>query len=109
MLPEALLTAVDRALDRRQPLLESLAAADTACCRLFHGIAEAEPGLTIDRYGTLLLLQTFRAPQQVHMMLSHDDAEALGSHVARRIVLVLAVAANLRGGTHAAPQAHAPG
>jgi 23S rRNA (cytosine1962-C5)-methyltransferase len=104
MLPEALLTDVDRALERRQPLLASLAAADTDCCRLFHGIAEGEPGLTIDRYGPLLLLQTFRAP------LSHDDAEVLGTHVARRLGLDLAVAANHRGGgAHAtAPQPHAP-
>src|SRR5262245_23470236 len=107
VLPEALLTAVDRALERRQSLLESLAAADTDCCRLFHGIAEGEPGLTIDRYGPLLLLQTFRAP------LSHDDAEALGAHVARRLDLdldsELAVAANHRGDpAHAAAQPHAP-
>lgn len=103
VLPDTLLTAVDRALERRQSLLGELAAADTDCCRLFHGIAEGEPGLTIDRYGALLLLQTFRAP------LSHDDAEELGAHVARRLGLDLAIAANHRGPDAGGQQPHAPG
>jgi 23S rRNA (cytosine1962-C5)-methyltransferase len=57
-----------QALERRRPLLERLEAEGTDCCRLFHGIAEGEPGLTIDRYGGLLLAQTFRdclAPSEI--------------------------------------------
>ncbi|MDA8242858.1 MAG: class I SAM-dependent methyltransferase [Elusimicrobia bacterium] len=51
-----------RALERRAPLLEALAAEGTDCCRLFHGIAEGLTGLTVDRYGGLVLAQTFREP-----------------------------------------------
>ncbi|MBI5882413.1 MAG: class I SAM-dependent methyltransferase [Elusimicrobia bacterium] len=49
-----------RALDRRKALLETLHAEGTDCYRLFHGISEGWPGLAIDRYGPLILLQTFR-------------------------------------------------
>jgi 23S rRNA (cytosine1962-C5)-methyltransferase len=50
------------ALERRRPLLDRLAAEGTDCYRLFHGIAEGAPGLAIDRYGPILLLQTWREP-----------------------------------------------
>lgn len=40
--------------------MESLLAEKTDAYRLFHGISEGRPGLTIDRYGPLILLQTFR-------------------------------------------------
>ena len=53
---------LDEALQRRQPLFESLHAEGTNAYRLFHGIAEGVPGLTIDRYGSLVLAQTFREP-----------------------------------------------
>jgi 23S rRNA (cytosine1962-C5)-methyltransferase len=53
---------LDEALERRRPLLESLQAEGTNAYRLFHGIAEGVPGLTIDRYGPLILMQTFREP-----------------------------------------------
>lgn len=39
-----------------------MAAEKTDCYRLFHGIAEGFPGLAIDRYGPILLLQTWREP-----------------------------------------------
>jgi len=50
------------ALLRRQPLLTSLHAEGTNAYRIFHGIAEGVPGLTIDRYGPLVLVQSFREP-----------------------------------------------
>jgi 23S rRNA (cytosine1962-C5)-methyltransferase len=50
------------ALERRKPLLARLGAEETDCYRLFHGIAEGHPGLAIDRYGPILLLQTWREP-----------------------------------------------
>jgi 23S rRNA (cytosine1962-C5)-methyltransferase len=93
MLAPALLLAVDAALERRHDLLQRLHGEGTDCYRLFHGIAEGEPGLTIDRYGPLLLLQTFRGP------LSHDDAEDLGAHVCRWLDIDLHVAANHRLGS----------
>lgn len=51
-----------RALEKRGALLEALRAEGTDCFRLFHGVAEGLPGLTVDRYGPLLLAQTFRDP-----------------------------------------------
>lgn len=51
-----------RALERRAPLLDQQRAEGTDCVRLFHGAIEGRPGLTIDRYGPVLLVQTFRDP-----------------------------------------------
>lgn len=56
---EALLTA---ALERRAELRARLAAEGTDCFRLLHGLAEGRPGLSVDAYGRLLLVQTFREP-----------------------------------------------
>jgi 23S rRNA (cytosine1962-C5)-methyltransferase len=53
---------LDEALERRQPLIKSLQAERTNAYRIFHGVAEGVPGLTIDRYGPLILMQTFREP-----------------------------------------------
>ncbi|MEQ7921083.1 class I SAM-dependent methyltransferase [Xanthomonas sp. WHRI 1810A] len=47
------------ALDQRQSLLVELHAQDTDCYRLFHGSQEGASGLTIDRYGPQLLVQSF--------------------------------------------------
>ena len=60
-----------QALERRKPLLETLHAGGTDCYRLFHGIAEGFTGLTIDRYGALVLAQTFRAnlsPEELRLV-----------------------------------------
>ena len=54
-LPHLLATA----LDARKALLSRLAAERTDAYRLFHGTAEGAPGLTVDRYGELLLIQSF--------------------------------------------------
>lgn len=50
------------ALTARKPLLEQLHAENTDCYRLFHGSVEGQPGLTVDRYGDLLLVQSFHSP-----------------------------------------------
>jgi 23S rRNA (cytosine1962-C5)-methyltransferase len=50
------------ALDTRRTLLEQLTAEHTNAYRLFHGSVEGEPGLTVDRYGDALLVQTFHRP-----------------------------------------------
>jgi 23S rRNA (cytosine1962-C5)-methyltransferase len=47
------------ALDNRQSLLAELHAQGTDCYRLFHGSQEGASGLTIDRYGPQLLIQSF--------------------------------------------------
>ncbi len=51
-----------QALERRQGLIETLAREQTDAYRIFHGVAEGAPGLTIDRYAKLILVQTFREP-----------------------------------------------
>lgn len=50
------------ALAARAPLIERLEAEHTDTWRLFHGSVEGAPGLTVDRYGDLLLAQTFHRP-----------------------------------------------
>lgn len=43
----------------REALLNQCHAEHTDAYRLFHGSVEGEPGLTVDRYGELLIVQTF--------------------------------------------------
>lgn len=64
------------ALARRSELLAQLAAENTDCYRLFHGTNEGLPGLTVDRYGPLLLIQSFHAP------IGPDDCRRIESLVA---------------------------
>ncbi|MBI5330218.1 MAG: class I SAM-dependent rRNA methyltransferase [Betaproteobacteria bacterium] len=59
------------ALDARAELLPRLHDEDTNAYRLFHGSVEGAPGLTVDRYGDLLLVQSF------HQALSPQDLDAL--------------------------------
>lgn len=54
------------ALAARQSLLEKLHSENTSAYRLFNGSSENRPGLTIDRYGELLLIQTFHEPLDGH-------------------------------------------
>ncbi len=54
--------AIARALDARGALIDRLRAEGTDCWRIFHGISEGRPGLSVDRYGDLVLAQTFREP-----------------------------------------------
>ncbi|AZC53276.1 class I SAM-dependent rRNA methyltransferase [Pseudomonas chlororaphis] len=51
--------ALRAALDHRQDLLVELHHQGTDCYRLFHGSQEGAGGLTIDRYGPQLLVQSF--------------------------------------------------
>ena len=62
---------VESALDRRAQLLERLGAEGTDAYRIFHGSAEGREGLAIDRYGPLILVQSFREP------LEEDEGRAL--------------------------------
>ncbi|UVE17055.1 class I SAM-dependent methyltransferase [Pseudomonas sp. LS44] len=54
--------ALRAALTARLPLLDELHAHATDCYRLFHGSQEGAPGLTVDRYGPQLLVQSFHQP-----------------------------------------------
>ncbi len=60
----------------RSELLTRLHAEPTDAYRLFHGTAEGRPGLTVDRYGGLLLAQSF------HQSLAPEDLAALDSYYA---------------------------
>lgn len=59
---DTLAQALDRAFAARSALLAQLHAEDTSAYRLFHGSVEGWPGLTVDRYGDLLLVQSFHSP-----------------------------------------------
>lgn len=50
---------LERAIESRAELIADLTSELTDCYRLFHGVAEGRPGLTIDRYGPVLLAQTW--------------------------------------------------
>lgn len=89
--PEHLATSLEQAIERRSSLLPGLHAAGTDCYRLFHGIAEGAPGVTLDRYGPLLLLQTFRAA------LAAQIVEKLRAVACRALDLDLAIVCNHRG------------
>jgi 23S rRNA (cytosine1962-C5)-methyltransferase len=59
---EDLKTLLDEADERRAKLRSLLAEERTDCWRLFHGTVEGRAGLTIDKYGSLILAQTFHEP-----------------------------------------------
>ena len=50
------------ALSARAELIAGLHAEQTDAYRVFHGTAVGAPGLTVDRYGAVLLAQTFHRP-----------------------------------------------
>ncbi len=56
------------ALRRRIDLLETLHKEATNCYRLFHGTNEGLAGLTIDRYGSYMLVQTWRETIDVSLL-----------------------------------------
>ncbi len=58
----ALRGLLSAALEHRAELLSRLHAEETDAYRLFHGTAEGQAGLTVDRYGDLLLAQSFHRP-----------------------------------------------
>ncbi len=51
--------SLERALDARRELIARLEAEQTNAYRLFHGTVEGRPGLTVDHYGQLILVQSF--------------------------------------------------
>lgn len=53
---------IDTAIKNRRDLIEKLHAEKTDAYRLFHGVNEGRPGLTIDRYGSQVLVQSFHEP-----------------------------------------------
>lgn len=59
---DPLIALLAKALAVRAPLLARLHAENTDAYRLFHGSVEGRSGLAIDRYGELLLVQSFHSP-----------------------------------------------
>ena len=51
--------SLERALEARRELIARLEAEQTNAYRLFHGTVEGRPGLTVDHYGKLILVQSF--------------------------------------------------
>ncbi len=69
----ALTLALRAALATRQPLIEQLHSQGTDCYRLFHGSQEGAGGLTIDRYGPQLLVQSFHQSLAIEELLQLAD------------------------------------
>ncbi|NTV09883.1 MAG: class I SAM-dependent rRNA methyltransferase [Zoogloea sp.] len=67
----ALSDLLTQAFSARSALFAQLHAEQTNAYRLFHGSVEGVPGLTVDRYGDLLLVQSFHQP------LTPDELAAL--------------------------------
>jgi len=67
----------------RETLLAELHDQATDCYRLFHGSQEGAPGLTVDRYGPLLLVQSFHKPLERDALLAlHEQTcTALGTRL----------------------------
>jgi 23S rRNA (cytosine1962-C5)-methyltransferase len=84
-------TLVSTALERRRPLLDALAREGTDCVRLFHGAVEGAPGVTVDRYGPVLLVQTWRAP------LEPGDLDTITTVVTDALGIALTPCWNHRG------------
>lgn len=68
-----LIDSLSRAFAARADLLPSLQASDTDCYRLFHGTVEGMPGLTVDRYAEVLLVQSFHAPLDAGVLAEMED------------------------------------
>ncbi len=82
------------ALDRRQSLLAELHAQGTDCYRLFHGSQEGASGLTVDRYGPQLLVQSF------HTRLERDALIDLHATVQAHLGVALLLVYNDRSGSN---------
>ncbi len=66
--------ALRAALDTRQSLLGELHQQGTDCYRLFHGSQEGASGLTVDRYGPQLMVQSFHQPLELDALLAIHDS-----------------------------------
>lgn len=78
--------ALRAALDHRQDLLAELHQQGTDCYRLFHGSQEGAGGLTIDRYGPQLLVQSFHQSLERDALLQLHDT--INQHLGLNTLLV---------------------
>jgi 23S rRNA (cytosine1962-C5)-methyltransferase len=73
------------AFENRRDLFACLHAEQTNAYRLFHGSAENSPGLTVDRYNDLLLIQSF------HQSLTDEERRVISDFYAKEIPGLTAV------------------
>ena len=90
----SLLQSLREALARRTSLFDELHGQGTDCYRLFHGSQEGAPGLTLDRYGPQLLVQSFHQP------LTQDELLTLAEHCNQALQTPLQLVYNDRSGNH---------
>lgn len=83
--------ALRTSLELRRDLLPALHAEGSDCYRLLHGAVEGAPGVTVDRYGPVLLAQTWREP------LGRDDLAAIEEEVRAALDAPLTLVWNHRG------------
>lgn len=76
-----MIASLEGALARRVDLIEKFAGEQTDCYRLLHGASEGQPGLTVDRYGPQILVQSF------HRAYEPDAMLALGARAAKLLGL----------------------
>lgn len=90
---DSLTATLADAYSARAELMTRLHGESTDCYRLFHGSVEGRPGLTVDRYGSLLLVQSFHRP------LAEDELAGLEAFYAD-VLPGLPVIHNDRSGAH---------
>ncbi|MCY1395066.1 Ribosomal RNA large subunit methyltransferase I [compost metagenome] len=78
--------ALRAALDARKDLLAELHQQGTNCYRLFHGSQEGAGGLTVDRYGPQLLVQSFHQTLERDALFEIRDAVDQGLGFATLLV-----------------------
>ena len=78
--------ALRAALATRENLLADLHAQGTDCYRLFHGSQEGAPGLTVDRYGPQLLVQSFHQPLAASDL--HNIIDSVETHLGQTLLPV---------------------
>lgn len=78
--------ALRAALATRENLLADLHAQGTDCYRLFHGSQEGAPGLTVDRYGPQLLVQSFHQPLATSDL--HNIIDSVETHLGQPLLPV---------------------
>ncbi|KRW65767.1 SAM-dependent methyltransferase [Pseudomonas sp. TTU2014-105ASC] len=78
--------ALRAAFDSRRELLDELQQQGTDCYRLFHGSQEGAAGLTVDRYGPQLMVQSFHQSLDAQSLQTiHDEAI---SFIGQRLQLI---------------------
>jgi 23S rRNA (cytosine1962-C5)-methyltransferase len=82
----ALQELLGSALQRRAALLQTLHSESTDCYRLFHGATEGLEGFSVDRYGDILLVQTWREPLATETLSQISEVYAEGLSPTLRLV-----------------------